>query len=104
MIRGTTPTVVLKLNNTDINLTELKNIYITIRQGEDTILTKKSGEVGLLVEDNTIELYLSQKETLNLRPGVAQIQLRGITHGDEAFATNIVEVKVKDILLEGEIT
>lgn len=105
MIRGTTPTVILKLKNTDMDLTELKGIYITIRQGEDIIVTKNLEDEGIsLIGKDTIEVYLSQKDTLGFRPGAAQLQLRGITHNGVAFATNIVEVIVKDILLEGEIT
>lgn len=101
MIRGTTPTIRLTLNN--IDLASLKSIYITIRQ-MSYILTKKSGESGVGIEGNTISLYLTQEESLSFKAGYpAEIQVRGLTNSGNAFATAVSKVDVKEVLLEGVI-
>ena len=100
MRRGTTPTLVLTVSNFD--LTTAKSLYVTIAQFGNK-LTKKSGDSSLKVEADTVSIWLTQEETLSFKSGSAEIQLRGISEGGEAFATEIAHIPVESILLEGVI-
>ena len=76
MIRSTTPTIQCILDDKDkeIIAESLGNIYITLQQGP-IVLTKKN----VIVEDNTISINLTQKNTLMFKPGVAKVQIKGKT-------------------------
>ncbi len=97
MTRGTTPTLTLSVEGVD--LTTCKSLYVTLQQG-GLKLTKQTGENLTVADDATLQLYLTQEETLRFAPNQVQIQLRGITAEDIAFATNIQSVSTKNILLE----
>ena len=97
MVRGTTPTVTLTIPG--VSLKQMKSIYVTIQQ-YSIKLTKKNGDPSLVIGDSTIEVHLSQEETLSFKSGIAEIQVRCLTQGGKAFATNICTVEVKSILLE----
>lgn len=97
MTRGTTPTITIKLKS-DIDLTELKSVYVTFQQGQK-LLTKAKGESGVEVGANSVSIFLTQEETLFFSTGTADIQLRGLTEDDEAFATTICKVNVNRVLL-----
>lgn len=101
MTRGTTPTITLTVN--ELDLTELKSIYVTFCQA-GKILTKQKGESGVEIDTHTVSIRLSQEETLRFSPGTVEVQLRGLTNGDNAFATNVGKVAVKDVLLKEVIT
>lgn len=100
MYRGTTPAITLTVE--DIDLTALTGIYITFRQGT-ALLTKRSGEEGITVKPHTITVQLSQADTLALKPGAIQVQLRAVNAAGMAFASMIRQISVQDILLDGEI-
>ena len=100
MTRGTTPTLTLSIEGVD--LLTCKSLYVTLQQGGFK-LTKRAGEDLTVVDGETLQLYMTQEETLGFAPGNMQLQLRGITMDDIAFATNIQSVSMKNILLEGVI-
>lgn len=101
MTRGTTPTITLTIN--EIDLTALQSIYITFRQG-GTCVTKQSGDSGVEINAHTVEITLTQAETLNFNTGKCEVQLRGLTADGKAIATCIAKTCIHGILLEGEIT
>lgn len=101
MTRGTTPTVSLTLD--DMTLNNLRSVYITFRQGS-MVLTKRSGEDGVEISEHTAEVFLTQEETLKFHPGLMELQLLGLTHGGEAFASDIARLTVSDVLLNEVIT
>lgn len=100
MIRGTTPTIKLRLES-ELDLRLCKQIWVTMRQ-VDKEITKTLTE--LTVEKNCIKIDLSQNDTLALDPGMVYVQVRGLTAAGSAFATGIAAVKVERILKEGEIS
>ena len=101
MIRGTTPTIILTLNKVD--LTSLKSVYVTFCQ-YGKMITKKNGDEGVAITEHSVSVSLTQEETLRLTPGTVEVQLRGLTKGGDAFATNVATVVVKEVLLEEVIT
>lgn len=101
MTRGTTPTIILTVNGVD--LTSLKSVYVTFCQS-GKMLTKQSGNEGVEITEHTVSVSLSQEETLRFTPGTVEVQLRGLTNGGDAFATNVAKVAVKEVLLKEVIT
>lgn len=102
MTLGSTPTMVFHVSS-KIDLTELKSIYITFEQ-RGTVLTRRNGEAGVSVKSDTIEVTLRQEETLAFKPGIVNVQLRGVSFSGRAFATNIAEITATPILLNGVVT
>ena len=98
MIRGTTPDYLLNIDGYDLSD---KTVYVTIRQN-NTRLTKTGDELSIAVDENgsTIALLLSQKDTLQLKEGSAEIQVRFIDSNGTAYATEIATITVSRVLLE----
>lgn len=103
MRRGTTPTITF---TTGIEASEIVTAYITFAQGSQIVLDKNSDEDDIVIQDNELILYLTQKDTLLFaksgRP-TAQVQVRLALQNDKAAASNIVTVNVDQILKDGEI-
>lgn len=98
MYRGTTPTLKFEL---PFSIEEATKIYVTFVQEGRTIFEKQKS--NLTIEGNLIEVKLSQGETLQLKEDSwLNIQIR-CTLGDNAFASQILEVPVRKILKEGVI-
>lgn len=99
MKRGTTPTITLTV---DMDLTEW-TCYVAFATGckelviNDDRLTKEFDGTT-----TTIQLTLTQDETLGLRVGCANVQIRAIKDGT-AIATDIETVSVGSILQDGVI-
>lgn len=115
MTRGTTPTHVLTFSGVDFN--ELQSVYVTYAQRSkitdntyQVVLTKTTEDETLPVEidteNNVINVYLSQEDTLLFNENVktAQIQVRATLKDGNAIASSIVDIPVRPILLEGVIS
>lgn len=62
-IAGTTPTLTLTFSEQDLDLTQALHVYVTISSEDGTpLLTKKDSQLS--VEAKTIEVFLTQEETL----------------------------------------
>lgn len=95
MVRGTTPTFILTLEDAD--LTD-SNVYVTFKQDEKTLT--KEGE-DLVIEGNVINVFLSQAETLRFASGNLYIQVNWtFDHGKRA-CSEIAMVRVDANLLNG---
>lgn len=101
MIRGTSPTLQLKLIGMDLD--RIETVYVTFKQGKRGV-TKVSVGDDVTITDEGIEVFLSQQDTLEFKPGEVQIQVRGMTKDNVAFATDIVTRDMGDILQEGVIS
>lgn len=92
MIRGTTPTFKLMLNDETVDLTQALNVYATFRQGSKQI--DKSGE-DLEVSANEVDVYLSQSDTLTFNSGdVMEVQLNWTYVDGRRACSNIIRVNV----------
>lgn len=102
MRRGTTPTISLAVQGCDLTGC---TIYATLKQGT-TIITKTGNDLTVLpATDHTgVTFDLTQTDTLKLKPGKAAVQIRWIDSNGIALATDISEIDVTPILLEGEIS
>lgn len=71
MVQATTPTFVLTLPE-DVDLSQASNIYFTLRQ--KGVQINKTGD-ELVIDGQTVSVYLSQSETISIQAGIAQLQL-----------------------------
>ena len=99
MRQGTTPTIVINVNN--IDLSELKSVYITFEQ-DGHLLRKDMSQIE--IEDDEIRITLTQEETLKFKKGIVNVQLRAITQDGLAIASSIATTKVHRILDKEVIT
>lgn len=103
MIKGTTPTFVLELADHEIDLSEAQNVYVSFEQGT-VYLEKKNGDAGVTVDGYTVNVYLTQTESLMFvarRPITCQINW---TYPDGSrAATNQKTVSVGPNLINREI-
>lgn len=102
MYRGTTPTITFKIK-TELDLNDISECWITFK----TVLGKKIdfGKDSMIIdpEEKTIDITMSQEETLFYTPGKILVQLRIKMNDGTAYASNINELTMKDILKDGEI-
>lgn len=98
MVRGTTPTITVNL---DTDASAVSALFLTIAQLGKTVIEKSLTDAT--IDGTTLTFPLSQDDTLALSGATkAKIQVRGRT-GTHAFASQIVEVAVDEILKSGVI-
>lgn len=96
VIRGTTPTFKLTINDNSVDLTEALNIYATFKQF-NTIITKT--DVDLEVSAHEVDVYLSQSETLQFTEGTVEIQLNWTYADGTRAATKIATINLTKNLI-----
>lgn len=96
MVQATTPTFVLTLPET-VDLTEPSHFYFTLKQGHVQI---EKADSDLVIDGQTISVYLSQAETLTLTPGIVKLQLNWTYANGSRAASEIVSVNVTENLLK----
>lgn len=101
MIRGTTPTLEIKI--TGIDVAELESVYVTLKQYQKEV-TKQTKDIAVDEISNTLYVPLSQEDTLSLARGYVYVQMRAVTKDGLAVASDIVMKTMKEILKEGIIT
>lgn len=102
MRRGTTPDYILTVAGYD--LTEC-SVFVTLAQkGEKLTLNNDRLDISYENDVSTITFRLTQEETLSLKNGSADVQVRFIDANGEARATNIGLISVFPVLLEEVIS
>lgn len=99
MRRGTTPTITITAEGlADI---KVKKAFLTIKQ-QDTELTKTLDDIQ--IDGETITVTLTQEETLMFTGDTnANLQIRVLSDSDTAYASQIVQVHIGNILKDGVI-
>ena len=102
MIRATTPTFTFTVKSQTLDLSEAENIYVTLGQGRVEIT--KTGEDVNLTPPRTVEVWLTQQESLSLREGALAVQLNwtytDLSGNARRAATKIKIIDVTKQLLE----
>lgn len=96
MVQATTPTFILTLPDT-VDLSQAANVYFTLKQSSVSIEKDTS---DLVIEGQTVSVYLTQAETLNLVAGTARLQLNWTYANGSRACSNIVPVNVTENLLK----
>ena len=103
MYRGTTPSITFNIK-TDIDLDELAVCYITLKSVDKNIVeTYDLDDIIVDSQLKTLTIALSQEETLAFARGVIYVQIRLRTNDDLAYASQIKELRMNDILKDGVI-
>lgn len=95
--RGTTPTLTLVFSDPEIDLTTASDVYVTFQFG-GTPLTKSTED--LVITEKTIEVFLSQTETLAFPTGPVEIQANWMKGGKRAASEVIQYYFTKQLLNE----
>lgn len=104
--QGTTP--VLEITALDERVADA-TVYVTIGQG-DVKLTKtnRGNDPSVIVEnleaDTKITVFLSQADTLILRPGAGKVQVRWVFEDGTAGASEMGYVEVGETMHKGVIS
>lgn len=96
MVQATTPTFVLTLPE-EVDLSQASNIYFTLRQ-KGVQINKTVDEI--VIDGQTVSVYLSQSETISIQAGIAQLQLNWTYANGARACSNIVSVPVSENLLK----
>ncbi|MBR0470776.1 MAG: hypothetical protein IJJ55_06140 [Clostridia bacterium] len=98
VMQATTPTFVLSLPDT-VDLSEAEHVYFTLSQDNYRSITKTGEDV--VVEGNTVSVYLNQSETLKFRPNeYAALQLNWTYAGGGRASSQTVTIYVDENLLK----
>lgn len=98
MRRGSTPTVILEIE--DVDLSQLKNLSVTFSQIGKT-LKKYKGDNALEIEPHRLLITLTQEETLSFKSSYpVEIQVKMQTQEGKVFPTTVEQVPVTAILDE----
>lgn len=104
MIRGTTPTFKLLINDETLNLTQASEVYATFGQGKN-LITKQGEDLTITctesegVMNNEVDVYLNQSETLSFKAGTILCQLNWTYEDGKRACTNIIRINVGENLV-----
>lgn len=94
MIQGTTPTHRFKI---PLDAAIIQRVQVTYAQSGNVLLTKK--DTDFRIDGNVLELKLTQEETLLFDEfSSVQIQVRVLTAGGDALASEVIRVPCGAIL------
>lgn len=97
MYRGTTPTLTFNL---PMAVSTLSEYWVTVSQRYDNIRIDRD-KTTLTASGSSIVANLTQEETLRLVPDKPVcIQLRVLTSGGDAMASEVFKATVDDVLRE----
>lgn len=103
MVRATTPTFTLVIQEESVDLTLARNVYVTMEQGA-TKITKTGQDVE--TETRIVKVWLNQEESLALKEGTPLALQVNWTYLDpdgvtiRRAATNVAKVNVTRQLLD----
>lgn len=101
MIRGTTPTFTFRLKNNDVDLTEARNMYVSIAQGAKTI--EKTAD-SLEIDVHTVSVWLTQEESLKLTEGSnAEVQINWTYLDTDGTTVRRAATKVRSFPIDKQL-
>ncbi len=107
MRRGTNATHTFTLpEDSELQLvTGAYRVFITYMQGTQTVLDLTNEDPKVTVAEKSVTVALSQADTLEFRTGApVKVQLRWVDANDDAWASNVMQFNVDDVLKAGVIT
>ena len=100
MIRGTTPTLVFRLD-TELDFDSIKTLWVTLKSSfAERTFDESCVEIN--TEEHTVTLEMTQEDTLQLK-GDVECQIRILLKNEKAYATNIKKISLNQILRDGVI-
>lgn len=104
IIRGTTPTIIVNVRS-DINLSQITNVWAYIYQQGNIIIDKQLTDVTIDTINRKIIIPLSQENTLALKADTgALFQIRLFLLNGTALATVATNIIVQEVYKNGVIS
>jgi len=97
-LRGSTPTH--RWNNIGIDLTKAK-VYATYVQNKKVVIDKTNKD--MTITQDSVSVHLTQKDTLEFKEGIVEIQFRYIFEDGTVGGSKIFKTAAHRILKDGEI-
>lgn len=94
--RATTPTFTLTFTEEGLDLTTASNVYVTFEQ-KDVNFTKQGAD--LAIEEKTIDVFLSQEETLQFQIGMVDVQVNWTMANGRRASSDVKQVEISKQLL-----
>lgn len=98
MYQGTTPIFILTVGDDPTFDLSDKSVYVTIRAQDGQMLTKSNDDLD--ITGRRIAMRLTQEETLSLKAGYVQIQVRWIDSEGNSMTTKPAAAAVDSVLLK----
>ena len=96
--RGTTPTFRLTFpEESGVNLTQAANVYVTFKSN-GRYLTKTGSALELT--ERTIDVFLSQEDTLQFSVGNVKIQVNWTTPDGLRLASHVIDTQFDENLID----
>lgn len=102
IIRGTTPTITMTVNN-DMDISTLVDVWVYISQGGKTKIDKKFSDLSFDYANKSMSVTLTQTDTLALKAGDALIQVRAITSDGVALGMVAQSIDIEEVYKNGII-
>lgn len=81
MVKALTPTITMTFP-AEIDFDEMAHVCFTMTQGTRVVIEKSDAQ--LTIDDNVVQVWLSQADTLSLSPGEVKFQLNWTYPADQA--------------------
>lgn len=94
--RATTPTFTLTFTEDGLDLTTASNVYVTFEQ-KDVNFTKQGADLD--IEEKTIDVFLSQEETLQFQIGMVDVQVNWTMANGRRASSDVKQVEISKQLL-----
>lgn len=94
--RATTPTFTLTFTEEGLDLTTASNVYVTFEQ-KDVNFTKQGADLD--IEERTIDVFLSQEETLQFQIGMVDVQVNWTMANGRRASSDVKQVEISKQLL-----
>ena len=101
ILQATTPTFILTVPNS-VDLSVVRNLCFSLKQNNSVLINKYID--SLTVEGQTVSVFLTQIETLQLSAGQATIQLNWLYNNGTRGGTYEVTITILDNLLKDVMT
>lgn len=99
MYQGTTPSLLFNVLGYDLTSA---TVFVTFMRKKNELLTKTGDALSCAYDDvenyTSVICRLSQEETLAMKQGAAQVQIRFIYENGQAHATNKASIEIESVL------
>lgn len=108
MYRGTTTQLSFELLDTGLDISSLKEIWVSTKDTLGSVRTYKMSEGDVFVdtadpEIKKIDVILGQEDTLAYNAGQTCVQIRMLDNNDQAYVTEEIHINIGDVIKGGVI-
>lgn len=104
LLRGTTPNIVVKIKQPELDLHLLTQVWVYIYQRGTLKVDKTIEDVVFDYNNRMLSVRLSQEDTLKIKAGEALFQVRALTQDGTALGIVEREIEIEDVRKDGIIT